>query len=186
MFDFLSKGKGLIGITVIYLIFAAVLLPFFAQKMNQAAKEQNPAVEKADLKPMDLRFQYTKTDVDDFFKAIGPKGKEHYKFIESKIDMAYPIVYALFFMSLITFLLRKNKWNSGLIQWLAFLPLLAAIPDYFENFNILKMLELGTSDALAAKGSLYTQIKWMGVLLSLLTILVLTIRLGLMRFRPKQ
>ncbi|GAB5553567.1 MAG: hypothetical protein Sapg2KO_31580 [Saprospiraceae bacterium] len=184
MFDFLSKGKGLIGITVVYLIFAAFLLPFYAQKMNKAAKQENSAVKKADLKPLDLRFQYSKTDVDDFFKAIGPKGEEYYKFIESKIDMAYPIVYALFFMSLITFLFRKNKWDSGLVQWLSLLPLLAAIPDYFENFNILKMLEHGASDALAAKGSLFTQIKWVGVLLCLLTILVLAFRLLIIRIKP--
>lgn len=186
MFNFLSKGKVLIGITAVYLIFAAFLLPLYAKKMNQAAKERNPTVEKAVLKPMDLRFQYTKTEVDDFFKAIGPKGKDYYRFMESKIDMVYPIVYTLFFMSFIAFLLAKNKWNSRIFQSLLLLPLLASIPDYFENFNILKMMKVGASDALAAQGSFYTQIKWVGVLLSLLTILILSSRLVFSRFKPKK
>lgn len=186
MFDLLSKGKVLIGLTAVYLVFAAFLLPLYAKKMNQAAKEYNPAVVKADLKPMDLRIQYTKTEVDAFFKAIGPEGKAYYHFIESKIDMAYPISYALFFMSFIAFLLAKNKWGRGILQALMFLPLLAAIPDYLENFSILKMMEVGASEALATKGSLYTLIKWVGVLLSMSTILILALRLVFMRFKPKK
>lgn len=185
MVDFLNEVKVLIGITVIYLVFAAGLLPLYAQKMNQAARKQNPAVEKAALKPLDLRSKYTKTEVNAFFEAIGPEGKKHYHFIEAKIDMAYPIVYTLFFMSFIAFLLAKNKWDKGILQSLLLVPLLASIPDYFENFNILRMMELGASDALAIKGSLYSTTKWAGVLLSLLTILVLASRLALIKFNKR-
>ncbi|MEM6377440.1 MAG: hypothetical protein AAF705_04450, partial [Bacteroidota bacterium] len=173
MFDFLSKGKVLIGLTAIYLIFAAGLFPVYAQKMNKAAEDQNPAVVKADLKPLDLRTKYTKSEVDNFFAALGPEGQVHYHFIESKIDMAYPIVYTLFFMSLLAFLLVKNKWGNGNLKLLLLLPLLAAIPDFFENFNILKMLASGPSETLAVKGSLYSSIKWGGVLLNLGLILFL-------------
>lgn len=186
MFDHLSKAKVLIRITLFYLIFAAFLFPVYFQKMKKAAKAHHPAVEKASLKTLDLRFQYTKTEVDAFFDALGPEGQVHYHFIASKIDMVYPLAYTLFFMSFMAFLLVKNRWGEGKLRWLLLLPLMAAIPDYFENLNTLKMLEIGTSDALAAQGSLYTAIKWSGVLLSLLVILVLAFRLAFKRFKPKK
>jgi hypothetical protein len=183
MINFLGNGRIVIVIVAIYLLFAAVLFPVYAKKMNQAALTHQPESKKKDLKPLDLRFQYSKSEVEIFFTALGPKGQQYYRLIASKIDMAYPIAYSLFFMSLMAFFLKKKKWTKGFFPILLFLPLCAAIPDYLENFNILRMMDQGPTELLATKGSLFTQLKWVAVLLSLAITLILA---GTLVFRPKK
>ncbi len=106
---------------------------------------------------LDLSFGFSGLDVQNSFEALGEEGRMQYIYSSLILDTVFPILYVLFFISI----LLKLHENSGLAL---FLPILAGIFDLSENISISMMMsfnsfsEIPESQILYA--SLFNQCKW--------------------------
>lgn len=90
-----------------------------------------------DMMPTGYTHQYVNTLSD----ALGAAGRHAYLFIQIPVDMVYPFFFGVSYSLVLAYLLNKiNKLNGNLF-YLCYLPLFAALFDYFENLGIIFMLK---------------------------------------------
>ena len=87
------------------------------------------------VKTLDARFSYDMITVMQVLDGLGADGREFYKWGSSFIDMAYPFIYASFFVGLIYRLSPTEK-----LRFLAVIPILTAMMDFAENSLITAMI----------------------------------------------
>ncbi len=164
-----SRIKILLSLLTVELLFILVVFPHYENKINNIAE--------TNVKILDVRFSYNIEQAKNLFNEMGPRGREVYYVVVSKVDMVYPIVYSLLLILLTALLLKHILINESKIIYISLLPLLGMIFDYLENLNTLRLLrnfpQLYSSEV--NFGSLMTQIKWTFIGLSILTILVLSL-----------
>ncbi len=89
-----------------------------------------------DMMPTGYDSEY----VNSLFETLGVNGREVYLYNQIPVDMIYPFLFGISYCLLIAYLLKKlNKLNS-IFFYLCFLPIIAGIADYLENFGIINML----------------------------------------------
>jgi len=89
-----------------------------------------------DMMPMGYDSEYINT----LFEALGENGRGVYLYNQIPIDMVYPFLFGISYCLLLVYFLQKiNKLNSAFF-YLIFLPIIAGIADYIENFGIINML----------------------------------------------
>lgn len=159
------KTIGLLGL--LFSFFAFYLFPTYQAELDQIAGTS--------VTLLDARTTYNSASVSLLFERIGTEGRLLYTFISGRIDMIYPIIYALFFFSILykLTLSLSSKW-----RYLSMLPIIAAFFDYLENFSILSLLHKYPiiSDFTVSSSVVSTQIKWLCIILSFVSIIVLSIR----------
>lgn len=163
----IANWKTISILGAILLFFFLYLFPKYHAKINDSSGQE--------VETLDVRFTYTKIDVDKTFELMGTEGRKTYKFISACIDMIYPIVYGLLFLVV---LLKLNKENSNRKLKLVYLfPLFVVLLDYTENVGILHMLNRypSISEFQVNFNSLITSLKWIFVLITILLILVLSV-----------
>ena len=90
-----------------------------------------------DMMPAGYDSEY----VNALFKALGENGRAVYLYNQIPVDMIYPFLFGISYCLLISYFLKKiNKFNSAFF-YLCFLPLIAGVADYLENFGIITMLK---------------------------------------------
>jgi len=87
-----------------------------------------------DRKLPDMMGVYSPDAVHDFLTAIGPDGREAYQFMHLTTDLAFPLVYGLFFFAVLSHLMFVLE---SPVRFLPFLGLLAAGFDLAENFILI-------------------------------------------------
>lgn len=55
------------------------------------------------MNPMDMRFGFTENDVLSFFTLLGAEGRSVYLFVESVVDVLYPLAYTGFSVLVLSF-----------------------------------------------------------------------------------
>ncbi|MFT3844596.1 MAG: hypothetical protein QM725_06065 [Lacibacter sp.] len=147
----LANGYVVITLMAAVLFFNLVLFPSAAVKKGGQ-----------ELRPLDLRMQYSLADVTTLFDEMGSKGRSVYYMGISIIDSIYPVIYTLLLISLFTLFLRKLEWQRKRWQFVLLLPLLIMLADFTENFNTLYMLRHYPSitEQNAALGSAASSAKW--------------------------
>jgi hypothetical protein len=118
-----SARVALISLAI-FVIFMAAVLP------TQAADSERYASEAGSP---DLSFFYTKEDLYRMAEAYGESGRQAYVQSRLTFDFFWPIAYALFFSTTISWLFMRGLSPEGLIRRLNITPLLGAIFDYLEN-----------------------------------------------------
>lgn len=122
----------------------------------------------------DLRFYYSRSHIMYYFTQLDDIDLSNYRKI-LYFDFVYAAIYGLFYFSIILFFV--NRIWKGKFFFLIFIPFIAVILDYIENFNLLQLLN-GTKnfndDGLANLGSI-TVAKHFAIMLSQFTILILII-----------
>lgn len=89
-----------------------------------------------DMMPMGYDSEY----VVALFETLGEQGRDAYLHIQLPVDMIYPLLFGISYCLLIAYFLNKiDKLNSAFF-YLCFLPLIAGMADYLENFGIITML----------------------------------------------
>ena len=89
-----------------------------------------------DMMPTGYDSEY----VNALFEALGENGRKVYLYNQIPIDMIYPFLFGICYCLLLAYFLKKiDKLNSTYF-YLCFLPLIAGIADYLENFGIIMML----------------------------------------------
>ena len=89
-----------------------------------------------DMMPTGYNSEY----VYALFETLGVEGRSIYLYNQIPIDMIYPFLFGISYSLLIAYFLRKlNQLNTPFF-YLCFLPIIAGIADYLENFGIIHML----------------------------------------------
>jgi len=159
-------------IFVVYLILSTIAFPYHANNIRKQTGEIT--------RTLDMRFSYAVEEVEALFLKLKPEGRAEYHFVERVTDIAYPIVYGILMILLITNLTTFLKLK---IWWVLF-PVLTMIFDFAENATILRLLDqyptLHTSTVRLA--SSFSSMKWCFVVFSVSTI----IGLSILRFKRKK
>ena len=121
---------------------------------------------------IDMEFNYNTEKVYDLIEKMGENGRHFYLKFIFFLDLIFPISYCLFLSSALLFFLRKNNINFGLV---IFIPILAFLSDYTENFLMLPVY-LNYPDKISAIisiANIFTIAKFVCILLSYLILLIL-------------
>ncbi len=120
---------------------------------------------------------YNSTYVSTLFETLGVEGRAVYLYNQLPIDMIYPFLFGISYCLLIAYFLKKlNKLNTTFF-YLCFLPIIAGIADYLENFGIIKMLNdypnlteisMGTTNIFSIVKSITTTIYFIALIITLL------------------
>lgn len=89
-----------------------------------------------DMMPAGYDFAYVK----QLMEALGEAGRHYYLFRQLPVDLVFPFSFAVSNCLIIAWFLKKlNKLDS---KWffVCYLPIIAGIFDYAENFSIISLL----------------------------------------------
>lgn len=165
LFQRLSSARPLAVLTLLYILFPAIVLPPIEAQLKGFS---------GGFGPIDLKFTYTPAEVFQMVEAYGEAGRAYYRSIEMTVDILYPLAYTLFFGALITAILRRAFPNNQMVQRLALLTPLCFLLDMAENVGIITMLNQypTLSELIAQITSLFTTAKWVAFGAIILTVLV--------------
>lgn len=93
-----------------------------------------PGLDTAPVIP-DTRFYYTAGELIAALDVLGPVGRAVYRHLHGP-DMLFPLVYGLFFASLIVFSWGLRGRAMKTASLLALVPVMAALADWTENVAI--------------------------------------------------
>lgn len=143
------------------LYFNAVVLPAEAEVLGETG-------------PIDLQFFYTPDKVYDMVEAYGPEVRAQYARFALTGDIAYPIVYTLFFSLAISWLFKRGLPADSRLHRLNVVPFGAGIFDVLENLAIVGMLNGHPAEPgwLAWIATVLTMVKWLFAIASIGLILV--------------
>lgn len=155
----LSNWKVILPLSIVYLIFPLFIFNHYQAQINTLAKRE--------VKILDIRLNYSYTDVNTLFDAMGMEGREIYVFISSRIDMAYPVIYCALLILLLAYLLKKTKGPNSKWMYLAFTPLVGTTFDFLENLSILNLIHHypNYTSSHVASASLMSSLKWYSLLI---------------------
>ena len=89
-----------------------------------------------DMMPMGYDIEYVKS----LFETLGEKGRDVYLSRQIPVDMIYPFLFGISYSLLIAFFLKKIDKLNSVLFFLCWLPVIAGIADYLENFGTILML----------------------------------------------
>ncbi len=89
-----------------------------------------------DMMPLGYDLEY----INMLFETLGENGRQVYLTNQLPVDMIYPFLFGISYCLLIGFFLKKLNKLDSFFFYLCFLPLIAGIADYIENFGIFTML----------------------------------------------
>ena len=149
---------------VVFVLFAALVLP------GQAALAERIA---AGAGSPDTSVFYTPSDLYRMAEVYGPQGRQAYIRARWTFDLAFPLVYAAFLSTAISWLWARavspdSLWRRGNV-----IPLLAAVVDFLENAaTSLVMARYPARTAPAAMlAPVFTAVKWVLVAMSCVLLL---------------
>jgi hypothetical protein len=158
------------------LFFNAVILP------NQGAKIEAGS---GGVGPIDLQLFYTPEKGYSMVESYGEAGRADYRLFELTGDILYPIVYTLFFSLAITWLFQRGFAPNSAMQKYNVVPFGGWLFDLFENLGIVTMLSIfpSTPAILAWVTAIFTFIKWLFVIASVLLLLTGLVKAALNGFK---
>ena len=127
-----STGKSVLLLFVLTnLVYASMLIITIPKTMAFSG-----GMKLLDMMPAGYNSAY----ILSLLKALGDNGRKVYLYYQIPVDMIYPFLFAISYCLLMAYFLKKiNRFNSPLFH-VCFLPVIAGIADYFENFGIISML----------------------------------------------
>ena len=161
------------------IFFNAVVLP------NQQAKMEAGS---GGTGPIDLLIFYTPEKVYSMVESYGEAGRASYRTFEITGDIAYPIVYTLFFSLTITWLFQRGFPSNSSMHKYNVVPFGAWLFDLFENLGIVGMLSIypSTPALLAWVTAIFTFLKWLFVLPVILLLLYGLIKATMNGFKKQE
>ncbi|HSM71674.1 MAG TPA: hypothetical protein VK851_09035 [Anaerolineales bacterium] len=160
------------------IIFNAVILPDM---------QSNIKASSGGTGPIDLLFFYTPDKVYSMIESYGEAGRASYRTFELTGDIIYPIVYTLFFSLAITWLFRRGFPGDSSMHKFNVLPIGMWLFDLLENLSIVSMLSIfpSTPPLLAWVSSVFTFLKWLLLLPTILLLLYGLIRAAMNGFKKQ-
>jgi len=171
--------KRIIGIlkSISFLGFILILFLVYSRTIFPAKKFEN-------IDAPDLKVYYNSAQLYKMFDKMDTKSLETYKTQIITLDILYPIIYGLLFISLILVLGNKLNITEKKLNLIIFIPLTSILFDIIENLsNYYIISNLPQRIALANFSGFFTLIKWLSIFLTLLIILYYSIMLLLKRLK---
>jgi hypothetical protein len=171
----LKKAKAKVNLP--FVIAALVVFIIGMVIMRQSA---NAVSAFANAEPvLDLRMGYSVAEVSQYLVDLGEEGRLNYYNNFYPVDLFYPIAYAVFYFSVLVFLLKLLSVDKGKLNLLLFLPILGLIFDWGENLFIRSFInDFPVIVSFKCQiSALFTVAKFLSVYGALLSIILLLILL---------
>lgn len=153
----------------VFLLTMAVALPLSISPIGALAI--NP-LSDTPIMVMDAALFYDVSYVNDIFAQLGERGMEIYRTFHI-FDCLFAVLYGLFFsVCLRPLLVKKQRWIAYCIG------ILPAIMDICENttVDIMSMQYPNISAGLADTAAVFSGLKWLGIIVWLAVLIVLSVR----------
>jgi hypothetical protein len=159
-----ATGRNILILLVLFLLFNMVLLPMAGARIESLS---------GGIGPLDLRFTYSPAEAYSALAAYGRAGRLFYLIIELTADLVYPIIYTLFFSLALTFLFQRGLPPAHPLQRAGLVPLAGLLFDLLENAGLALLLLVYPQElpAVAAVTAIFTLVKWLLALTTLLLML---------------
>ncbi len=117
----------------------------------------------------DMNFYYSAEQLHELFNHFGKVGLSEYLQLQW-VDMFYPVSYSLLISSLLFIAFSSIKK----LQWVIYLPFVAAIFDYLENFTLRYLAKLYPDfvNGMAHFAAFCTAWKWIFICLSIIFVII--------------
>ncbi len=160
-----STGWVVITAVLVFGLFLAFVLPRFSERASQYS---NGAASP------DTSFTYSGTDLYQMAERYGKSGREDFVDIRWTLDLLFPVVYTAFFITTTSWFLRRLVPLSSGLRLLNLVPIAAFLLDLLENSaTTLVMLKFPNKAPIAqALAPIFTPLKWIAVITSLLLVLI--------------
>ncbi len=148
-----STGKKVIFFFIVTQIIYSIMVFGTIPNVMSYADE----MKLLDMMPTGYDFNY----VTILMASLGPSGRSAYLYQQIPLDMIYPLLFAITYFLLLALVLKEIVKSKSTLYYLCFIPVLAGVFDYLENFGIISMLKSypSISDLLAQTTNLFTQAK---------------------------
>jgi hypothetical protein len=121
-----SSGRVVLISLAIFVAFTALVLPGQSSSASKVS---------GDAGTPDLSFFYTPNELYRMAESYGEEGREAYIRTRFTFDLVWPVVYALFLVTSISWVSQKSlRHKSGLRRW-NMIPIYGAFFDYLENVS---------------------------------------------------
>ncbi len=149
----ISSGKIALISVLVFLTFTAFVLPV----QSRTADEYSIGVGSPDMS-----FFYSSEDLTRIAEAYGGSGRIAYVQARFTFDLIWPIVYAFFLVTTISWTIQRAFPRSSAIRRGNLLPLAAALFDYLENIStsIVMLRYPQPTPLLGNLAPLFTLLKW--------------------------
>jgi hypothetical protein len=148
-----SRGWVALAALILFLLFTATVLPQQATKAEQ---------ETGSSESPDTSFFYSPSDLYQIADSYGEQGREAYVRARFTFDLVWPLVYALFLATALSWVFGRALAADSRWQLANLAPLLGALFDYLENLSTsLVMLRYpAQTPVVDLLASLFTALKW--------------------------
>lgn len=174
-----SHGKTVLVLFVLTNIVYATILIYSIPSVLVYA----PELVLFDMSP--AGYSYDEAMV--LLNTLGIEGRSRYLNVQLPIDLVYPVLFAICYAFLITWVLKKSLSTQSKWFLVAFIPLLAGLFDYLENAGIALMLNTfpDVSEGLVAISSGFTIVKSVLTTLFFIALLVSLLYLAIQNIKKR-
>lgn len=160
LFAFFSKKLVPIISTILFILFMILVLPYINRLMQDNLGQ---------LSSPDTMLFYSAETFYSLLLAYGEAGRSLYILLRWTFDLIYPLIYGLFFLSVLTQLMLHNHKINKTILWI---PLLAVVFDLLENTiaTILMVNFPVRYNALVYILQIASALKWLMLLITIILI----------------
>ena len=165
-----SIGWVTLASVVIFLLFTALVLP-------KQAGQATPSMQA--VGSPDLSFFYSPNELYGMAEAYGPEGRNEYIRARLTFDIIWPIVYALFLTTSISWIYSGSFDTGSLWQQANLIPLIGMLFDYLENLStsVVMFRYPDTTPVIDFLAPIFTASKWIFVNGSFVILLIGIVKL---------
>jgi len=126
-----------------------------------------------DIRLLDLHFLYDPDQVYQHLSMLGAEGRNSYCRMALTSDLLFPVSYSLAMSVALMLVLRKLFLPDSRFRYLCLFPFLIVIIDWCENLSLAFVTYSfpERADTLIGFASVFTSLKWMLVVSSILMLL---------------
>lgn len=149
-----SSGRVAITSTIVFVLFTATVLPWQQKRTDEFANGASSP---------DSSFFYSAGDMYAAALAFGADGRQDYVIARVTFDVIWPLVYAIFLSTALSWLLARLIAQGSRWRLLNLLPWIALVLDYLENFASVVVIGRYPSETpiLADIATYFTMSKWL-------------------------
>jgi hypothetical protein len=151
-----STGWVALAGLIVFLLFTSLVLP---------AQSAGAGENRGDAGSPDMSFIYSPQELYKMAEAYGEQGRMAYIQARFTFDLIWPLVYALFLSTAISWVFARAFSPRSLWRWANLAPILGLVFDYAENISTSLVMYRypAQTNLMAAIAPLLTPIKWIFV-----------------------
>jgi hypothetical protein len=174
----LASRRLMAVLLVLFLVLFLVIFPMVSAQL---------ALFSGGLHMIDMETGYTPEQAYQMIAAYGEQGRSLYITTALTADVLYPLDYSLLFALLIVTTFLEAFPGGRMVRNLSLIPFATAAFDLLENAGIVAMLALYPQQIpiLAQAAGLFTTLKWVFLIFTVVLVLVGFLGLGVSRLKRR-